>query len=75
MLAYDEGAQRLYVAAESGEVTILDRQRGSLVVTGSAHLADGAHVVAIDPATHHSYYPVPSGAGGHPALLEWAPAP
>jgi DNA-binding beta-propeller fold protein YncE len=71
VLAYDQGAQRLYVAAESGEVTILDRQRGSLVVTGSAHLADGAHVVAIDPATHHSYYPVPSGAGGHPALLEW----
>ena len=35
--------------------------------------ADGAHVVAVDQATHHSYYPVPSGAGGHPALLERAP--
>ena len=68
-------AHRLYVAAESGDVTILDAQRGRLVVTGSAHLADGAHVVALDPATHHSYYPVPAGSEGHPALLERAPAP
>ncbi len=75
VLAYDAAAQRLYVAAESGEVTILDRQRDKLSVVGSAHLADGAHVVAIDPATHRSYYPIPSGSDGHPALLERAPAP
>ena len=75
VLAYDAAAQRLYVAAESGEVTVLDRQRDKLMVIGSAHLADGAHVVAIDPATQRSYYPVPSGSDGHPALLERAPAP
>ena len=45
------------------------------MVIGSAHLADGAHVVAIDPATQRSYYPVPSWSDGHPALLERAPAP
>ena len=73
VLAFDQGAHRLYVAAESGEVTTLDEQDGSLHVVGSGHLADGAHVVAVDQATHHSYYPVPSGAGGHPALLERAP--
>jgi DNA-binding beta-propeller fold protein YncE len=75
VLAYDQGAQRLYVAAESGQVTTLDREEGKLVVTGSAHLANGAHVVALDPVTHRSYYPVPSGSDGHPALLERAPAP
>ena len=36
---------------------------------------DGAHVVAIDPATHHSYYPIPAGSVGHPVLLERAPIP
>ena len=75
VLAYDAAAQRLYVAAESGEVTVLDRQREKLIVIGSAHLADGAHVVAIDPATQRSYYPVPAGSDGHPVLLERAPAP
>jgi DNA-binding beta-propeller fold protein YncE len=73
VLAYDQGAQRLYVAAESGEVTILDLRNGDLVVAGSARLASGAHVVAVDPATHHTYYPVPAGSDGDPALLERAP--
>ena len=75
VIAYDSGLHRLYVAAESGDVTILDAQQGHLVVTGSGHLADGAHVVALDSATHRSYYPVPAGSDGHPALLERAPAP
>jgi DNA-binding beta-propeller fold protein YncE len=75
VLAYDAGAHRLYVAAESGVVSVLDERDGKLHVAGSDHLADGAHVVAVDPATHHSYYPIPSGSGGHPALLERAPNP
>jgi DNA-binding beta-propeller fold protein YncE len=75
VLAYDQGSHRLYVAAESGDVSIHDEQQGKLQVIGSAHLADGAHVVAVDPADHHSYYPIPSGSGGHPALLERAPTP
>ena len=57
VLAYDAEPQRLYVAAESGEVTVLDRQRDKLMVIGSAHLADGAHVVAIDPATKRATTP------------------
>jgi DNA-binding beta-propeller fold protein YncE len=75
VLVFDAGAHRLYVAAESGEVTVLDERDGKLQVAGSEHLADGAHVVAVDPATHYSYYPIPSGSGGHPALLERAPSP
>ncbi|MDT5104330.1 MAG: hypothetical protein QOI25_1843, partial [Mycobacterium sp.] len=69
MLAFDPGAHHLYVATESGEVGVLDRRQGNLVVTGSAHLADGAHMVTVDPATQNSNYPVPSGSDGHPALL------
>lgn len=73
VLAYDPGARRLYVACESGWVTVLDVRDRTPTVTGSALLADGAHVVAVDPDTHHSYFPVPSGQDGHPALLERAP--
>jgi DNA-binding beta-propeller fold protein YncE len=70
VLAYDSLAHRLYVAAESGPLTTLDRHDRTLAVSGSGHLADNAHVVAVDPYTHRSYYPVPSGSNGHPALLE-----
>ncbi|MET8759473.1 YncE family protein [Lentzea sp. NPDC004782] len=73
VLAYDQAAHRLYVAAESGVVTVLDLRDRRLSVAGSGHLADGAHVVAVDPATHHSFYPVPAGADGRPALLEQEP--
>jgi hypothetical protein len=70
VLAYDPPAHRLYVAAESGWVTILDLHDSQLAVVGNDHLADGAHVVAVDPNTHRSYYPIPAGSDGHPALLE-----
>jgi DNA-binding beta-propeller fold protein YncE len=75
VLAYDPGAHRLYVAAEDGTVSILDRTGRSAVLVASRHLADGAHVVALDPNTHHTYYPIPHGPDGRPALLEQEPAP
>ncbi|PZS08885.1 MAG: hypothetical protein DLM55_07885 [Acidimicrobiales bacterium] len=71
VLAYDPGAHRLYVAAESGWLTTLDVRGQRLTVTGRDHLADGAHVVALEPAGQRSYYPVPHGSGGRPALLTY----
>jgi DNA-binding beta-propeller fold protein YncE len=73
VLAYDQTAHRLYVAAESGTVTVLDQHGRALVLAGSGHLADNAHVVTVDPITHHSFYPIPEGPDGHPLLLEQAP--
>jgi DNA-binding beta-propeller fold protein YncE len=73
VLAYDPGAGRLYVAAESGWLTILDEHDRTLTVAGRSHLADGAHVVAVDPTTHRSYYPIPHGRSGGPALLTFQP--
>jgi hypothetical protein len=73
VLAYDPAAGRLYVAAESGWVTILDAHDRRLNVAGRSHLAEGAHVVAVDPGTHRSFYPVPHGAAGRPALLIYEP--
>jgi YVTN family beta-propeller protein len=75
VLAYDQGAHRLYVAAESGTVSVFDQEGGHLTELGSGHLADGAHVAVLDPNTHHTYYPIPDGTGGRPALLEQAPNP
>jgi DNA-binding beta-propeller fold protein YncE len=73
VLAFDPAAQRLYVAAESGWLSILTETDRHLTVTGSSHLADGAHVVAVDPSTHRSYYPVASGSDGRPVLLLYDP--
>lgn len=74
VLAYDSGTRRLYVAAESGTLTTLDLRDHNVAVSGSGHLADNSHVVAVDPDNHRSYYPVPAGANGHPALLEREPS-
>src|SRR5262245_49989929 len=73
VLAYDPGARRVYVAAESGWVSVFDQDRGHLTEKGSAHLADGAHTLALDPATHHSYFPIPKGTRGSPVLWEFEP--
>jgi DNA-binding beta-propeller fold protein YncE len=74
VLAYDSGAHRLYVAAESGTVTTLDSRDHTLAVSGSAHLADGAHVVAVDENTHLSFFPIPAGSDGRPVLLVRGPS-
>ena len=73
VVAYDPGARRVYVAAESGWVSIFGDDRGHLAERGSAHLADSAHSVALDPATHHSYFPIPKGGDGTPVLWEFEP--
>jgi len=73
VLAYDPGPNRVYVAAESGWVSIFDHSHGHLTPRGSAHLADGAHTLALDPATHHIYIPIPEGRNGSPVLWEFAP--
>jgi DNA-binding beta-propeller fold protein YncE len=73
VLAYDPGARRVYVAAESGWVSVFDHDHGHLTARGSAHLADGAHTLTLDPATHHTYFPIPKGANRSPVLWEFEP--
>ncbi|WP_433725390.1 YncE family protein [Nocardia sp. CA-129566] len=74
VLVYDDSAHRLYVAAESGWVSLFDQRDGHTVALASAHLAEGAHTVAVDPDTHHSFFPLPKGRGGGPVLLEFEPS-
>jgi DNA-binding beta-propeller fold protein YncE len=74
VLAYDPDAGRVYVAAESGWVSIFDHHQGHLTMRGSDHLADGAHSLALDPTTHHTYLPIPKGPNGSPVLWEFEPS-
>jgi DNA-binding beta-propeller fold protein YncE len=73
VLAYDAAAGRVYVAAETGWVSIFDHDHGHLTPRGSAHLADGSHSVALNPRNHHTYFPIPKGRNGSPVLWEFEP--
>lgn len=72
VLAFDPGLGRLYVAAESGTVSVFSVQGRSLRLLGRARLAANAHSVAVDPATHRVFFPLAS-VGGHPVLRVMAP--
>ena len=66
VLALDAGLHRLYVAAESGIVTVFDEGAHGLQRLGELRAAH-AHVVAIDPHDHRVYLPL-QDVGGHPVL-------
>lgn len=67
VLSIDPGLHRLYVAAESGDWTVLDITADTTRLIARRHLADGAHTAAVDPDSHLVYVPL-ADAGGHPAL-------
>jgi len=73
VLAYDEGRSLLYVATESGTVSVLAADAGALQKTGEAFLAKDAHIVAVDQRTHRVYFPVLGDSG--PRMLVMEPTP
>jgi len=72
VLSFDAGLGRLYVASESGVVSVFQEQGRRLIRLGQAFLAYEAHSVAVD-AHHRVYFPLQSIAG-HPQLRIMAPA-
>jgi YVTN family beta-propeller protein len=58
VLAYDIAHAVLYVAAESGTVTMLAANAEGVRKLGQAFLAKNAHIVAVDQRTHLVYFPV-----------------
>jgi len=71
VLACDPGARRVYVAAESGFVSVL-------ITTADISLREVRPTsptvrVALDPGTHHSYFPIPKGFNGSPVPWEFEP--
>lgn len=73
VLAFDHGFDRLYVAAESGIVTVFDTSNRGFRKIGQAFFAPNAHVVAVDQRSHDVYFPL-ADVGGHPVLRIASPA-
>lgn len=66
VLAFDPGLNRLYVAAESGTVTVFQYSKRKLTLLGSLTIPH-AHTVAVDPQTHFVYFPL-QNIDGRPLL-------
>ena len=74
VLAYDPGLQYLYVATESGVVSLFKAEPREIRLLGSGHVGPNAHVAAVDPATHKVFFPLKS-VGGQPVLRIMSPLP
>jgi hypothetical protein len=74
VLSIDPGLGWLYVAAESGDLTVFDINQPGLVTIDSEHPGDNAHSVAVDPATHHVFFPLTAGSNGTPVLRIMRPS-
>ena len=72
VLAFDAGSKRLYVSAESGQVTVFRESGRALVPEGRIDIPH-AHTVSVDPKTHLIYFPL-ENINGKPILriMEWA---
>lgn len=71
VLAFDPELARLYVAAESGVVTVFEQHGATLQLLGE-YRAPAAHSVSVDPISHRVYLPLAS-VGGQPVLRVLAP--
>lgn len=67
VLAFDPGLGWLYVAGETGIVSVFKVQSGTVSKIGEGRLGSYAHVVAVNPATHRAYFPL-KDVDGKPVL-------
>jgi len=74
VLAIDPGLGWLYIAAESGDLAVFDIGKPGLVQIDKEHVGDNAHSVAVDPTTHHIFFPLMQGPSGAPVLRVMVPA-
>jgi len=72
VLAFDPVLKMLYVAAESGQVTVFQENEKNLVFKGRISMPH-AHTVSVDPQTHLVYFPL-QNQNGHPILRIMTPA-
>jgi DNA-binding beta-propeller fold protein YncE len=68
VLSIDAGLGWLYVAAESGDLTVFDVSQPGVALVGHDSPGNNAHSVAVDPATHRVFFPLMSGPNGTPVL-------
>jgi DNA-binding beta-propeller fold protein YncE len=68
VLSLDPDLGWLYVAAESGDLTVFDIRAPGVALIGHDQPGNGAHSVAVDPATHRVFFPLAAGDEGTPVL-------
>jgi DNA-binding beta-propeller fold protein YncE len=73
VLAFDPGLHRLYIAAESGVLTIFEEHGNKVELLAQGMLAPSAHTVAVDPETHRLYFPL-ENQDGKPVLRIMEPS-
>jgi DNA-binding beta-propeller fold protein YncE len=74
VLAIDPGLGWLYVAAESGDLTVFDINKPGIALIGHDAPGNNAHTVATDAVSHRVFFPLPSGSRGTPVLRIMRPA-
>ena len=67
VLAFDSGLRRLYVSAESGNISVFDERERGLEKVFEGFFAANAHTVAVDSRTHRVYWPL-QNVNGKPLL-------
>jgi DNA-binding beta-propeller fold protein YncE len=67
VLAIDFGLDRLYIASESGIVTVFDLKNHGFTKLAQAFFASNAHVVAVQARSHRVYFPI-ADLNGRPTL-------
>jgi DNA-binding beta-propeller fold protein YncE len=72
VLAFDAALERLYVATESGIVSIFQLDGRALRKLDDLLVAPNAHTVSVDSVTHEVYLPLKNVAG-HPVLRVMKP--
>jgi YVTN family beta-propeller protein len=72
VLALDPGLRRLYVASETGVLTVVDVEPAVPRALAQGYAGPNAHTVAVDPDSHVVYLPLPS-VDGRPVLRELNP--
>ena len=65
VLSIDPGLGWLYVAAESGDLTVFDINQPGVVLVGHDSPGSNSHTVAADPGTHRVFFPLQSGPTLH----------
>jgi len=73
VLAYDPGLHRLYVASESGTLSVFTTTTRAPRKLSENRLANAAHTVAVDTLTHRVFFPL-ENLNGHPVLRIMQPS-
>jgi DNA-binding beta-propeller fold protein YncE len=73
VLAFDNELKLLYVACESGGVSLFKIERDKLTKVGDADVGPNSHTVAVDSQTHKAYFPL-KNINGSPVLRIMIPA-